>query len=69
MPDRGLKDYMSDQDSVIDVVNQMSREEEEELEAAQEGGLSPLAHNLRSKLTRAESECVELKEKLNMVEQ
>ena len=29
MPDRGPKDYLSDQDSVIDVVNQMSREEDE----------------------------------------
>jgi hypothetical protein len=65
LPDRGgVKDF-SDQDSVIDVVNQMEEDD---------GGLgsgdfsnSPTVHQLRSKLERAETENDELKEKLYRV--
>lgn len=62
MPDRGPKDHYSDQDSVMDVVNQMDEEEDAISESV---GNAPAVMKLRQRLERAEAEVYELKQKLS----
>ena len=59
MPDRGPKDYLSDQDSIEGVINRMSREDDDiEIDIKQ----------VQLKLQASETECLELKQKLTQVE-
>lgn len=66
MPDRGPKDYLSDQDSLNDIVGRMSREDDD---AAAQVDDNEGVKQLRLKLQSSQAECQELKDKLNSVEQ